>query len=116
MNYGQRIRYIRKQEGLTQKELGLCLGLIDSSATAVISQYEKNEKKPKLQNQKVLANALDVYYRLLFSNRDIHLVNIYIDLYWLLLEGKDVVYISYLLDRIKEKDKVNFALFEQLLN
>lgn len=57
MTMGEKIRELRKERGLTQKELGeLCGGISDSN----IRKYETDKQNPKLSTLKKIANALQV--------------------------------------------------------
>lgn len=56
MPVGQRIKEIRKQKGLTQKQLA---DKLDFSYT-VISQYERGVRNPKVSTIERIAGALDV--------------------------------------------------------
>ncbi len=47
MNIGTKIRIIRKLREMTQRDLGLALGISENNAAKRIYQYEKNEKIPK---------------------------------------------------------------------
>ena len=57
---GKRIRYIRKQRGMTMKYLGTAVGLLESSADIRISQYESGTRTPKAELLSRIANILDV--------------------------------------------------------
>ena len=57
---GKRIRYIRKQRGMTMKYLGTAVGLPESSADIRISQYESETRTPKTNLLSKIASALDV--------------------------------------------------------
>ena len=57
---GKRIRYIRKQRGMTMKYLGTSVGLPESSADIRISQYESGTRTPKAELLSRIANILDV--------------------------------------------------------
>lgn len=57
---GKRIRYIRKQRGMTMKYLGTVAGLPESSADIRISQYESGTRTPKAELLSRIANILDV--------------------------------------------------------
>ena len=48
MTFGERLQFIRKHRGLTQKELGLYLGFSENTADIRIAQYELNERVPVL--------------------------------------------------------------------
>lgn len=57
MSVGENIKRIRKEKGLTQKQLGDMCGLADSA----IRRYEGNRANPKFETLKKIANALEVY-------------------------------------------------------
>ena len=56
MSAGDNIKRIRKQKGLTQKQLGELCGLADSA----IRRYENGGANPKFETQKRIAAALGV--------------------------------------------------------
>ena len=56
MNIGEVIRKIRKQQGLTQKELAKYAGISQSALT----YYEKNQRTPSVKALKSIARALNV--------------------------------------------------------
>ncbi len=58
MTIGERINKIRKQKGMTQKELAEKLGV----SYVMISQYEHGIRKPKIKMIKNIAAALNVEY------------------------------------------------------
>ncbi|MHA9740118.1 helix-turn-helix domain-containing protein [Robinsoniella peoriensis] len=60
MTIGDKIRHIRNFRGLTQKELGLKIGLDAKSADNRIAQYETNYRVPKKDMLVQIAEALDV--------------------------------------------------------
>lgn len=61
MTVGERIRKARKAKGLTQEELAKSLGV----SFAMIGQYERGERNPKLDTLQRIADALDVNVGLL---------------------------------------------------
>lgn len=63
-NIGKRIKEIRKQKGLTQKELGIRLGV----SQAVIAQYESGKRNPKIETLRRIAEVLNVPISELDSN------------------------------------------------
>ena len=70
MPTGTKIKEIRKQKGLTQKQLGDLCGMADSA----IRRYENGNANPKIETLQKIADALgcsliDVYKRqcLLFT-------------------------------------------------
>ncbi len=65
MTVGERIREYRKQAGLTQKELGDRLGV----SNVHIGQYERGLRNPRLPQLKKIADALDIPFDLLVSDK-----------------------------------------------
>ena len=53
---GKRVRFYRKQKGLTQEQLGLNI----NTSGAYISNIERAVKKPSLENLAAIAEALDI--------------------------------------------------------
>lgn len=64
MTIGENIRRIRKEKGLTQKELGNLCNLADSA----IRRYELGGANPKLETVEKIAQALDVPIREIMEN------------------------------------------------
>ena len=56
MPTGAKIKEIRKQKGLTQKQLGDLCGMADSA----IRRYENGHANPKIETLKKIASALEV--------------------------------------------------------
>ena len=56
MNTPENIRKIRKEKGLTQRELGELCGMADSA----IRRYESGRANPKIETLQKIANALNV--------------------------------------------------------
>lgn len=56
MNIGERIKHIRKESGVTQKQLAEKLGMTQ----AAIVQFESEKSNPKIDTLKKIANALNV--------------------------------------------------------
>ena len=56
MTTGNKIKEARKKAKLSQKELGIKLGV----SQAMIGQYESGKRKPKLETLDKIANALNV--------------------------------------------------------
>lgn len=65
MTVGERIKEYRKQAGLTQKELGDRLGV----SNVHIGQYERGLRNPRLPQLKKIADALDIPFDLLVSDK-----------------------------------------------
>ena len=57
---GQRIRYIRKMRGYTQKQLGELMGFPSSNADVRIAQYENGSRVPSEDSLLKLALVLNV--------------------------------------------------------
>ena len=60
MAIGERIRYIRKLRGMTQKLLGMMIGFNKRTADIRIAQYESGTRTPKGDMVNLIADALDV--------------------------------------------------------
>lgn len=61
MNWGERLKAVRKEKKMSQRELGERLGVSQQT----IAQYEKAQSMPKSSTVDRLADALDVDWRLL---------------------------------------------------
>ena len=69
---GDRIAYLRKVRGYSQKELA-----DQSSITqSMLSQIESNRKEPSLENLVKIASALDVHPGVLFAEDHVHIFDI----------------------------------------
>lgn len=56
MDIGEKIKYYRKQCGLTQKELGERLGV----SASMIGQYENSTRNPKMETIQKIADVLGI--------------------------------------------------------
>lgn len=56
MTIGEKIREIRKEKGISQKELGTLLGV----SQQMIGQYENSSREPKIETLRKIATALEV--------------------------------------------------------
>ncbi len=65
---GDRIRQLRKEKGLTQKQLGDLCGMADSA----IRRYESGRQNPKIETLKKIASALEAPIELFIAGK-IHL-------------------------------------------
>ncbi len=54
--FGQKLRRLRKERGLSQEEVGLMIG----TSKQVISRYENSLRSPKIDIASALAGAMDV--------------------------------------------------------
>lgn len=57
------LRYWREQRGLSQRELGLNVGVTGNA----ISQFERGIVKPRIQVCEALARALNIDFEVLFQ-------------------------------------------------
>lgn len=71
MKIGERIRTYRLRAGLTQKQLGEKLGVSNVN----IGQYERGLRNPKLPQLKRIADALEIPFDLLMSDKVTELVD-----------------------------------------
>ena len=69
MTVGENIRRIRKERGLTQKQLGELVG----ASEAYIRAYESGRRNPKPSSLEKIANALAVNQEVL-ENSDLRLL------------------------------------------
>jgi Predicted transcriptional regulators len=60
MTVGNKIKFIRNFRGLTQRELGIKIGLDEKSADNRIAQYETNYRVPKKYMLQKMAEVLNV--------------------------------------------------------
>lgn len=58
--YGELIRQLRKNAGLTQKELGMACGYDDASADANVRLWETGKTMPTIRRVRALSIALGV--------------------------------------------------------
>lgn len=62
---GEKLKYLRQKNHLTQKQLGTAVGFSEESADVRIAQYESNQRTPKEETVKRLARELCVPVELL---------------------------------------------------
>jgi|TARA_Y100000296_G_C5073914_1_gene206315 transcriptional regulator with XRE-family HTH domain len=55
-----RLKNARVSQGISQKELGIRIGLDESSASSRMNHYEKGRHSPDLQTLKKIADELEV--------------------------------------------------------
>lgn len=60
ITFGERLQFIRKHRGITQKKLGLKLGFSENTSDIRIAQYETNQRTPRPDLIAAMANILDV--------------------------------------------------------
>ncbi len=65
-----RLRAARQAAGMTQRQLGECLGMEPNLASARMTQYEKGQHAPNFQLLKRLSEALEVPIPYFFCEDD----------------------------------------------
>ena len=60
MAIGERIKFFRKLNGMTQRELGERLGFVETSADIRVAQYESGKRTPKQDIVDNLAKIFDI--------------------------------------------------------
>lgn len=65
ITFGEKLRYLRRKNNLTQKQLGIAVGFSESTADVRIAQYETNARMPREEQLRKLAQVLDVQKEIL---------------------------------------------------
>ncbi len=60
MAIGERIRWFRRAQKMTQKELGIKMGFSEQNADMRVGQYESEQRKPKPDKVKALAQVFGI--------------------------------------------------------
>lgn len=60
ITFGEKLRYLRRKNNLTQKQLGMAVGFSESTADVRIAQYESNARTPRKDLINELAKILSV--------------------------------------------------------
>lgn len=71
MNFGEKMTLIRKQNKLSQAELGKRSGINGD----IVGKYERNEMKPSIETAKKLADALEVSLDYLVGEGELKILN-----------------------------------------
>lgn len=87
---GQKIKRMRLEKGLTQKDLAALLGTSQQN----LAQYEKDKRRPKIETVRKIAKALDVCIGDLIDD-------------WSIYPKKDIISDLKLNDAVTEKSPVN---------
>lgn len=66
-NLGERLRYLREQRNLTQKQLAD----LATVSQATIAHIEKSTKDPSVETLRKIAEALDLHIATFFSTNDV---------------------------------------------
>ncbi|NLS13934.1 helix-turn-helix transcriptional regulator [Vibrio sp. SM6] len=69
--FPQRLKEARKQASLSQKALGILIGMDESTASARMNQYEKGRHTPDVQTLKLIADALEVPLNYFFCEDEV---------------------------------------------
>lgn len=65
-DFSMKLKELRKEKGLTQKELGAAIGISE----VMIGQYERGVRTPKIEMREKIANALGVTLNYFLSDSD----------------------------------------------
>nr|WP_192928616.1 helix-turn-helix transcriptional regulator [Photobacterium alginatilyticum] len=65
-----RLKEVRKKAKISQKALGVRIGMDESSASARMNQYEKGRHTPDVRTLKLIANELGVPLNYFFCEDD----------------------------------------------
>lgn len=60
ITFGEKLRYLRRKNNLTQKQLGMAVGFPENTADVRIAQYESNARMPKKDLIDILAKELGI--------------------------------------------------------
>lgn len=71
MTFGQKVAFCRKENKMSQAELGKRSGISGD----IIGKYERNEMKPSIDTAKKLADALEVSLDYLVGDRDLKVLD-----------------------------------------
>lgn len=65
ITFGEKLRYLRRKNNLTQKQLGMAVGFPENTADVRIAQYETNARMPKEALINEFARILGVHKEIL---------------------------------------------------
>ena len=68
--FPQRLRQAREKVGISQKELGIRVGIEPSSASSRMNHYEKGRHMPDYETLELLAKELDKPIAYFFCDKD----------------------------------------------
>ena len=60
ITFGRKLKYLRQKNHLTQKELGIAIGIGEESASPRMAQYETDNRTPRKEMLHKMAVVLDV--------------------------------------------------------
>lgn len=93
MTVGEKIKLIRTFRGMTQKELGLAIGLEEKGADNRIAQYETNYRVPKKDMLDKFAEVLHVNRQNFYTDVDGTAEAIMRNFFWLDEDIKGVIHL-----------------------
>lgn len=65
ITFGEKLRYLRRKNNLTQKQLGMAVGFPENTADVRIAQYETNARTPREELLNKIAQVLGVQKEIL---------------------------------------------------
>ena len=65
ITFGEKLRYLRRKNNLTQKQLDMAVGFPEKTADVRIAQYETNARTPREELLRKLAQVLGVQKEIL---------------------------------------------------
>ena len=65
ITFGEKLRYLRQKNNMTQKQLGIAVGFPENTADVRIAQYETNARMPLEELLKKIAQVLGVQKEIL---------------------------------------------------
>lgn len=65
ITFGEKLRYLRQKNNMTQKQLGIAVGFPENTADVRIAQYETNARMPREELLKKIAQVLGVQKEIL---------------------------------------------------
>lgn len=65
ITFGEKLRYLRRKNNLTQKQLGMAVGFPENTADVRIAQYESNARMPKEELLNEFVRILGVHNEIL---------------------------------------------------
>ena len=65
ITFGEKLRYLRQKNNMTQKQLGIAVGFPENTADVRIAQYETNARMPREELLKKIAQVLVVQKEIL---------------------------------------------------
>ena len=65
ITFGEKLRYLRQKNNMTQKQLGIAVGFPENTADVRIAQYDTNARMPLEELLKKIAQVLGVHKEIL---------------------------------------------------